>query len=296
MALTGTAVAVRKPAIAAVRGSILTLHAAAGLATPVSREACRMLRASEGLARSALALLEATAKQPAASPAGQPDCGAKRSGRSLPGTASPATTGGKKGKGKGKGGSRQAEAPSGNSPASRSWVSAPSGALPMDLGAADLSDDEWADTAVLRGPRPPGGGACANDPEGSWRDSHSVVVGPAVAPPGWRAEQRGPPPGFALRTSARRTSSRSPRREAEAQPPATSAPPLVRGQPVSLQLLTSRPELNGERARLVELDSAAGRWVVQLLGSGVKVRVPPEKLQALQPLVPWGVLDKKPQS
>ena len=155
----------------------------------------------------------------------------------------------------------------------------------MDLGAAALSDDEWADTAVLRGPRPPGGGACANDPEGR-RDSHSVVVGPAVAPPGWRAEQPGPPPGFALRTSARRSSSRSPRREAEAQPPATLAPLLVRGQLASFQLLANRPELNGERVRLVEFDSSAGRWVVQLLGSGEKVRVPPEKLQALRPLVP----------
>ena len=279
MAMTGPAGSVRKPAIAAVRGSILTLHSAAGLATPVNREATRMLRASEGLARAALALLEATERQPAASPAGQPGCGAKRSGRKKNSKASSgAANGGNKGKGKGKGGSVQAEAPSGDSPASRSWA-APSGALPMDVGAAALSDDEWADTAVLRGPRPPGGGACANDPEG-WRDSHSVVVGPAVAPPGWRDEPPEPPLGPAPRTSPRRSSSRSPRRVGEAQPPGTLAPPLVAGHLAFFQLLANRPELNGEKVRLVEFDAAAARWVC-LRSNGEKVRVAPEKLQAL---------------
>ena len=154
----------------------------------------------------------------------------------------------------------------------------------MDLGAAALSDDEWADTAVLRGPRPPGGGASplvgANDPEGR-RDSHSVVLGPAAAPPGWRDEQPETPLGPAHRTSARRTSSRSPRREGEAQPPATLAPPLENGQLAFIQLLAKHPELNGETVRLVEFDSSAGRWVC-VRSIGEKVRLCPEKLQAVQ--------------
>ena len=150
----------------------------------------------------------------------------------------------------------------------------------MDLGAAALSDDEWADTAVLRGPRPPGGGACANDPEG-WRDSHSVVIGPAAAPPGWRDEQTETPLGPALRTSARRSSSRSPRRDGEAQLPATLAPPpLENGHLAFIQHLAKRPELNGERVRLVEFDATVGRWVC-VRSSGEKVRLYPEKLQAL---------------
>ena len=275
MAMTGTASSVRKPAIAAVRGSILTLHSAAGLATSVSREATRMLRASEGLARAALALLEATEKKPAASPAGQPGCGAKPQGRKSSKASSGTANGGNKGKGKGKAGSRQVEAPTGNSPASRSRV-APSGDA-MDLGVAGLSDDEWADTAVMRGPRPPGGGACANDPEGR-RDSHSVVVGPAAALPSWRGEQPEPPLGPALRTSPRRSSSRSPRREAEAQPPATLAPPLEKGHLAFVQLLVQRPELNGEKVRLLEFD--AGRWNCAR-SCGEKLRFRPEKLQAL---------------
>ena len=56
------AASLRKPATAAARGSTLAVHAAAGLADSVHREAARLLRASEGLARAALALLEASAK------------------------------------------------------------------------------------------------------------------------------------------------------------------------------------------------------------------------------------------
>ena len=286
MAMTGTAGSVRKPAIAAVRGSILTLHSAAGLATPVNREATRMLRASEGLARAALALLEATGRQPAASPAGQPgECGAKRNGRKNSKASKGNANGDNKGKGKGKGGSGQAEAPFGDSPAGWSWA-APSGAMPMDTGAAAaLSDDEWADTVVQRGPRPPGGGVPplvgANDPEGR-RDSLPVVFGPATAPPGWRDELPETPLGPAHRTcSARRSSSRSPRREDVAQPPATLAPPLVTGQLAVIQLLAKRrAELNGEKVRLAEFDSSAGRWVCAR-SNGEKVRIPSEKLQAL---------------
>ena len=50
----------RGPAMSAARGTVLALHAAAGLALGVDREAARLLRASEGLARAAVGLLEAS--------------------------------------------------------------------------------------------------------------------------------------------------------------------------------------------------------------------------------------------
>ena len=51
----------RKPATAAVRGATLAPRKTAGLAEAVDREAARLLRTSEGLARAALALLETKA-------------------------------------------------------------------------------------------------------------------------------------------------------------------------------------------------------------------------------------------
>ncbi len=68
MATTKQVASLRKPATAAARGVTLATHAAAGLADAVHRDAARLLRASEGLARAALALLVAAAKQPANTP------------------------------------------------------------------------------------------------------------------------------------------------------------------------------------------------------------------------------------
>ena len=73
MATSKQVASLRKPATAAVRGVTLAAHAAAGLADAVHRDAARLLRASEGLARAALALLEAAAKQPATTPRPQQD-------------------------------------------------------------------------------------------------------------------------------------------------------------------------------------------------------------------------------
>ena len=66
MAMTDSTL--RKPATAAARGSVLAVHAAAGLADSVDRDAARLLRASEGMARAAVALLETSAKRTARSP------------------------------------------------------------------------------------------------------------------------------------------------------------------------------------------------------------------------------------
>lgn len=56
-------------ALEAVRASVLALHAAVGLTLPVSRQAARLVRAAEGLSRSAVAVLSAPPAVPrAASP------------------------------------------------------------------------------------------------------------------------------------------------------------------------------------------------------------------------------------
>ena len=71
-----------KAAVAASRGAVLALHSSAGLAGGSSREACRLLRAAEGLCRAAVATLEAAARprSPAPPPAADSEA-PRRSGR-----------------------------------------------------------------------------------------------------------------------------------------------------------------------------------------------------------------------
>ena len=57
------AAAARRTAIAAVRGALQTTHSAANLVNSVDKEAARMLRTAEGLARSAVARLEFLARE-----------------------------------------------------------------------------------------------------------------------------------------------------------------------------------------------------------------------------------------
>ena len=134
-------------AIAATRGAVLAMHAAAGLAVTADREAARMLRASEGLARAATALLECTGRQatsnakPVKEEAKKNE--AKNSKKDLPG----------KGKGQGKGKGKKAK-------------STEVLALDMEMAAAPLRADadtfipggepvladEWADGVVVHGP------------------------------------------------------------------------------------------------------------------------------------------------
>jgi hypothetical protein len=58
-----TVKSLRKPATHAARGTVLAVHAAASLADSVDRDAARLLRAAEGMARAAVALLETTVKR-----------------------------------------------------------------------------------------------------------------------------------------------------------------------------------------------------------------------------------------
>ena len=54
-----TTAAQKSAALGAARGAVLAMHSAASLALPASREAARLLRTAEGLARTAVATLQA---------------------------------------------------------------------------------------------------------------------------------------------------------------------------------------------------------------------------------------------
>jgi hypothetical protein len=71
MALTASSpeASLRRPCIAAARGCVLAIHAAVGMAGSVDRDAVRLLRACEGLARTAVACLEVAGRRPVSSPA-----------------------------------------------------------------------------------------------------------------------------------------------------------------------------------------------------------------------------------
>jgi hypothetical protein len=261
MAPTEPALSVRKPAIAAARGSVLALHAAAGMATSVDREAARMLRASEGLARAAVARLELTGQRHAASSvdaaAASAAAGSAKMGKRRGGTQN-STTSGKKSsedkKGKGKGMS--------DVPMEASFSQPSADAAPLRAAAAPFLpgaefelelDDEWADGTVPFGP--------ANAP-------------PAAAP---EAAQ----PQRVLK--ARRSGTRSPRRgDEEPQLPSTLASPLVAGHVAAIKKLDSRPELENEKVLLLEYVPSSGRWICAL-STGENLRILLAKLQSMNP-------------
>ena len=252
MSMTGAAASVRMPAIAAARGAVLTLHSAAGLATTVDREAARMLRASEGLARAAVARLELAERRPVAPPAGAAAAAAgagAAAGEMKNSKASVKKGRDNKGKGKGKNSVLMEVDPA--VPGARAApLRAEAAAY---IPAADLGlGDEWADGV---GP-----------------------LGPAAARP---AAARGGRPPRVLRS--RRSGSRSPRRDdAETQPPVTLASPLLCGDIAVIKQLVGRPELNDKKVLLIEFEPTAGRRICALR-NGERLRVLPEKLQSMSP-------------
>ena len=134
-------------AIAATRGAVLAMHAAAGLAVTADREAARMLRASEGLARAAAALLECAGRQvtsnakPVKEEAKKNE--AKNSKKDLSG----------KGKGQGKGKGKKVvsmEVEAQGVVAAAAPLRADAGTF-IPAGEPELTD-EWADGIVVHGP------------------------------------------------------------------------------------------------------------------------------------------------
>ena len=245
MALTTTPLPAsqRKHAVAAARGSVLALHAAAGLAISVCRDAERMLRASEGLARAAVACLE-RAHRPQGAPPG---------GAAVPGDTAPAKQEQTKKKNSRKRTKKdvamdKVEPDKVQGKTNFATRAAPSGpSAPLSASAAEFSpivDDGWADDL----PR---------------------IIGPLPEP---REPQRA------------RSSSRSPRNAAVSAAAASTSTPsgvaLEAGRIAAIRSLDSRPELNGQKVRLIERVAATGRWVCAL-GTGERVTILPGKLAGL---------------
>ena len=259
MAQTSTPMpaSVRKHAVAASRGSVLALHAAAGLAVPVSREAERLLRASEGLARAAVACLEQANRRQVASPGGAIGAGG----------VSSATHEKKKNSRK------------------RSKLK-----KDMDLDTVELDKVQGEVKTTLR--------AVLSGPAASLNASAMEFVPIASSPEfddGWAdslPQTFGPTKPLPVVSDARkprvlkpqRSSTRSPRREEDHTPSTSAAAPLPvaleAGRIAALRDLDSRPELIGQKVRLIEKDAASGRWICAL-STDERIRVLPGKLAGL---------------
>ena len=234
-----------KLVLEATRGAVIAVHAATGLARG-NVQALRLLRAAEGLCRTAVAVLQAGS-------------GAQKTGQSERGSSKDKDK--DKGKDKGKGKDMDVDPAKHLPPRSRRRrprrKQALRAAAPEFVPPADL-DDEWADQI---GPRYPVGPA--------------RFLAPAAPPP--EAGQPAEPPGAA------RTSSRSPRRSSGLAPgaavasagPAPASPRA--GRIATLHGLVSRPDLDQAYVLLHEVDPKTGRWICRTKG-GEQLRISPNKL------------------
>jgi hypothetical protein len=254
----------RKHAVAASRGAVLALHAAAGLAVSVCRDAERLLRASEGLARSAVACLERANRPQVASSEG---VGAVRSG-----VAGASSTKQEKKKN-----SRRRSKKKG-----------------MDLDKVELDKVQGmvktTSSAKPSGPVAPLSASAAvfvpvAGSSGLGVDSEEICDGWADDLPMIGPTMPRPAVGAARPRTLipRRSSTRSPRRDDHLPSTSTSCPPPVALEPGRIAVirdLDSRPELNGQKVRLIEMVVASGRWICALR-SDERIRVLPEKLAGL---------------
>ena len=250
------AAALRRSAIAASRGSVLAIHAAAGMAVSVDREAARLLRASEGLARAAVACLELAGRRPVSSPAAPVGGDATGSAKKEKTNKKKALSGKTKGKGKAKGvKSTLMEVEPAVVPGVPVAPLRSEAAAFVPAAECSVLSDEWADGVV--------------------------VFGPAAPPPADRVPGRDGFPDRPRRSLvARRSGSRSPHRDDGLQLADPSAPPLVAGHFAAIKALVKRPDLEGKLVRLIEFDGAAGRWACALR-CGERFRVTPGKLQGI---------------
>jgi hypothetical protein len=234
----------RRSALAATRGTVLAAHAAAGIACGVDREVSRLLRSCEGLARAAAARLEYLGRAQAA---------AGSTGGSVPEVK---TDSNKEPTGKDKGKKRRSKRKKNKEGMKVDQASVvPASGAPAAVFMPPEFDDEWADSAVIHGPAP----------------------APALPPAGLRDAVRDRPPRALV---ARRSGTRSPRRDGQQQPESCVAAvsPLVVGRVASIKHLDARPDLDGVYVDLVEFDAAAGRWVC-VTRSKERLRIKADKLQ-----------------
>ena len=301
------AASLRRPAIAAARGLVLATHAAAGLAASVDREAARMLRASEGLARAAVARLEQAGRRPVSPPSGVPGGGAG-------GTAGESPSRGASGRPKKR---SQVRADAGVRIGQEPAAGASSGSSATPSSGSKTAKEVEKEKKRKRRKKNSGKGASNDEGKGKadtlmtgamadmrggrvaplqasalhfipvehdeFNDGWADGVGTAVALPAAGLDGcEGPPDRPSRVLVARRSGSRSPRRADELQQPDSGVSPLVAGDIATIKTLVKRPDFDQQLVRLVELDVAAGRWLC-VLRSKERLRITPDNLQSLNP-------------
>ena len=271
---TPSPAAARKHAVAASRGAVLALHSAAGMAVLASREAERLLRASEGLARAAVACLEHANRGRDAAPGGATRCDVGASSTALPETTPTSSKLAKKKrtkKGKDKGFDAKMELDIAGGEANRRL---PQLAMPTHSGAPGGPAALLSASPAVFGPWPEPAGF-----DDGWADGLPTVR-PAEPPAAVDGATRRP-------LLPRRSGSRSPRREDDttvpssspsASTPAPSPVALVVGHIAAVCGLTSRPELNGLKCRLIEFSDDL--WLCDV-GRPGRVRLRTTKLAGL---------------
>ena len=289
-----------KLVVEASRGAVIAVHAAGGLARG-HVQAQRLLRAAEGLCRSAVAVLQtdvSMCKKNKGVSQDKPSNGPPAStGRGVkPSNGPPASN---RGRG-GKGGSKTSDGP----PASGRGRGGKGTGKDSDEGMGVTPTGPRAQPRRRRRGRAPVAAAAPVVPEfdDSWADGvHVAPPAQALALPlRAAAEDEVSPPldDAAVRGRrplvARHSSSRSPRRlspqpvgpapavaDAAEQLPLENAEPLslalLAGQVATIKGLVSRPELEDVLVVLDEQDVLSGRWICHVKG-GEKSRILPEQL------------------
>ena len=281
------------------------------MATSVDREAARMLRASEGLARAAVARLEQAGRRPVSPPTGVPGGGAGGAAGVSPPKGDDAGASGRPKK------RSQVRADAGVRIGQEPAAGASSGSAAAPSSGSNTATVEMKEKKRKRRKNKSGKGASNDEGKGKFdtlmtgamadmrggpvaplqasalpfipvehdefNDGWADGVGTAVALPAAGHDGcEGPPdrPGRVL--VARRSGSRSPRRADELQQPDSGVSPLVAGDIATIKTLVKRPDFDQQLVRLVEFDVAAGRWLC-VLRSKERLRITPDNLQSLHP-------------
>ena len=239
-----------KLAVEASRGAVIAVHAAGGLARG-HVQALRLLRAAEGLCRSAVAVLQAE------------DCKSKKT-NGMGKDKNKKDAGKDKGKDFDEGMGVAPKEPGAQPRRRRRRGRAPAAAAAAPVVVPEF-DDSWTDEDRVAAPAQ------------LLTLSLRVAAGDEDCPPLDDAAVRGRRP-----LVARRSGSRSPRRPSRKPGsvwPAAAAepPPLLAGRVATIRGLVSRPELENVLVALDGYDEGSGRWICHVNG-GEKLRILLEKL------------------
>ena len=281
-----------KHALEAARAAALAAHSAAGLATTSSmREAARLLRSAEALARSAVAVLAAprapvtstpTSPATAASPSGPPpvsstvDGGIGKKRRRRRKKASGGKGRGELGQG-GAGGTPQGTSTVAGNPPGQGRRRRPKKSTCLQLVNGNTTSKETGKACTDRKVVPASEGRPATDRKVNVANfpSDTPVIGgaePAVDISGdtiMSATGGGPPQR--KRALVRHETPPYP----PSTPPLAASPPPLTGAMGSLQGLQSRPDLNDRPVRFLRVCEESGRYIVAVAGQSEPIRINP---------------------